>query len=342
MRPTSHYEAISGLLANPEARFNKANEIARRRIGQLVDDGSVKGALFMGSATEGEAHALSDLDVILETSSSLDNEERDALIIALTKEVMIPTRVLLEVTTFNQEERLTGAIVLPPNVLRWFKAQAKQYPEKIIGKNPMADFFIEERSAPTFQTECARIEEATAGWFEKITPPLRKRHHQGLIYNQADDLMAFALSLPHIAARKTLDALHACDRLSDYNIHPEDMFDVSRKNVSSLVTSVYSQYNPHLPEQYTAHHQRQEAFLQFVSHDVKTADLTAEEYRQVIAHTLHEEVLPATIALLDAIHEVYNNISNLPWVPSRIITPAQSRLDLGGLKLWINPWTSSH
>jgi hypothetical protein len=168
---------------------------------ELCDKGTIYGAVLFGSASFSDTNPGSDRDMIAAYPGPVYATEPQTLdaLHSVATEVYRATGVPLEITCATLEEFQEGEHTLTGPMLAWLREQPARFPGDVIGDN-FIDRIAEQRRPP--RTDFTELE----AWLARAHHVLQKEYLQGH-YFRPYDLLGQVFSAPHVAARRTIDAL---------------------------------------------------------------------------------------------------------------------------------------
>jgi hypothetical protein len=280
MRATSYQEVLSGDLLEPVSRFDRAICMAQTNLQELQVSGHIVGSTIFGSAisraADGftDADPLSDLDVVAITTDRSPrhfNALRD-----MTSLIFSTTAVQLEIVALSQTAARTGNHNLLPPMVDWLGRQPEQYPAMTIGEQPGA--YLARPRIDTLET--------VAAWLLRVSGGMDK------VSDHASASLAWSLSIPHIATRKTLDGLAYSDASDVLKIvRPQ------RYTKAEMLEWAAVHYRPHSPLLFARYEQLQrikQEFLGFIMDTVVTGAVSEATYDATIDTMAEAAQLTAT------------------------------------------------
>jgi len=293
MRATTYEEVSSGALNFPEARFDTAINLTHAAFRGLRDQHLVAGAMLFGSAFSGDlfrepdSNPLSDLDVLVVTAADNYGEGMSSLQ-DISGRVLGSSAVSLEVSWLTEQQAQADDHTFTMPMHAWLQRQVKLHPEMVIGEDP---------------TELIKplevdLDEYTDEWFQATRHRFQKSSispHQAL---------PGALSLPHIAARRSIDALKYTNRAGQT---AETPLDVTREGVRAAVHDVYSEHDPELWELYQETEGMQRDFLSFLMDEVSMSTVSEDGYNATIEE-MANKAIPMVLKLVGKMRGAFNEV----------------------------------
>ena len=289
MRVPSYEEATSPAFRQ-EDRFETADLILKERLGELCARDIVHGAFLYGSASFGDTNAGSDRDVIVAYNGNVYETEPAAhgALHNVATEVYTATSVPLEVTCASLDEFREGEHQLTDPMLKWLKEQPGQFPHDSIG-DPFIDDIAYRRR--TVRTDFTELE----AWLARTHHVLQKEYLQGHYFRPAD-LLGQIYSLPHVATRKTINALE----MSGFGAGPLDSL-----TKEGIANSLYSTYDRERATSCQLYDEVTQHARIFYDELLPAADqLTEDEYNHIVTAEIDHN-LPKVIHLLTRLQMVH-------------------------------------
>ncbi len=271
MRATSYQEVVSGALDNPQQRFATAVEMTLSGMRRLYDDEAIIGATIFGSAVsrdeyqEADIDPLSDVDVFL---IAADNRVTRAMrgCRDIAEAVIKETAVALELGWLTEADaRIGGHAMLPPMHI-WLGTQRALYPTMTVG------------TAPAEVIRPADINAVTEvdTWFRSTCNNLSKADRP------FDTQIALALSIPHIAARKSIGILRYLDVNDRLAIPKPRSPHHTKDEVAAIAYHVYGERDNALCERYQELQLIKTAYLGFLTNVVSKGMVSEIGYNNTI------------------------------------------------------------
>lgn len=282
MRVPSYKEATSERFEAKD-RFEHADTIIRNKIAGLCNKELVYGAVLFGSASFGDANPGSDRDMIVAYPGPVYDTELQSLeaLHGLAKEVYRATSIPLEITCATLEQFQEGEHLINGPMLNWLQAQAAQFPHDVLGQDFVGNI-AEQRRPP--RTDFSDLEM----WLSRAHHALQKQYLQGC-YFQPHDLLGQIYSVPHVAARKVIDALKS-------NKYESGALEVLTKE--GIASSLYEIYDREQVISCRLYDEITDSARLFYDELLpKAARLDQEEYDQIIEAEIDTN-LPKAIHLL--------------------------------------------
>lgn len=289
MRVPSYEEATSPAFRQ-EDRFEAADRMLKERLGELCAQGTIHGAFLYGSASFGDTNAGSDRDVIVAYNGNVYETEPATLdaLHGVATAVYAATSVPLEVTCATLDEFQEGEHQLTDPMLEWLRQQPEQFPHDGIGEPFIGDIAYRRRPVRTDFTELE-------GWLARTHHVLQKEYLQGN-YFRPSDLLGQIYSLPHVATRKTINALE----INGFGAGPLES--LTKEGIANSLYSTYDRKQAiscQLYDEVTRHARM------FYDELLPEADrLTEDEYGQIIIAEIDHN-LPKAIHLLTRLQMVH-------------------------------------
>ncbi len=292
MRATTYEEVSSGALNSPEARSDMAIDLTHTALRGLYKRGLIVGAMLFGSAFSGDLfrepdiNPLSDLDVLVVTKGDYGEGMRSLRDIHAL--VLGRLAVSLEMTWLTEQQAQAGDHTVAQPMHVWLQRQVILHPEMVIGEDPTEllepiDVDLDEYTDRWFQETRSRFQKAS------VSP------HQAL---------PWALSLPHIAARRSIDALKYTRRAGQTDKTP---LDVTREGIRAAVQDIYGKHDPEIWELYQKIEGMQRDFLSFLMDEVSTGEVSKTEYNATI-EAMASRAIPEVLKLLDKMHDAFGRV----------------------------------
>ncbi|HEX8762420.1 MAG TPA: nucleotidyltransferase domain-containing protein [Candidatus Saccharimonadales bacterium] len=338
MRATTYDEVVSGRLNHPERRYQQAAQLAYSALSAHETKRHLIGAVLFGSAiahdlfTPPEANPLSDLDLIVISKDDGTPKVTDALR-EMSEQIFDKTAVSTEVTWLTEPEAIAGHTLTTP-MLAWLRRRTSRHPDTVIGENP-ADIIepleIDHRSL---------IE----AWISRTTHNLKKSY----VSNRSETL-SMALSIPHITARKSLDALqfirYRYESLTAPTVKIPSSFEVSRDGVTRAVHDIYGAHNPSISELYTTVAGAKSNYIAFLMEEVACHKVSKAEYERAIQN-MTRDIAPKSLDLLGGMQDAFLDISEVYRHPTAFASPNSAQLSslterLAGYTLVVDGYRSS-
>lgn len=294
MRVTNYEEVLSGALNHPQQRFDEALDVTLQGLQNLHDDDEITGARVFGSAISRNDNdqtgvgILSDLDVIVVTSQ-YDRRARRRLR-HISKDVLVKTAVDLEVTCLDPDQAGKGEHNLLPTMLNWLDQQAGLHPDMSVGTEP----------SELIQPAQINIVEAVSWWLLNARGSLQKASQP------ASSQLAWALSVPHVAARKSLDALRYIDTENKLNIQLSPQ--LTKLEVALEARSIYGHRDYRFQDSYLHLYLISKGLDGFLKNVVAKGLATRHAYSNTI-EDMAADAAPEAISVLGRMHRLFNQLA---------------------------------
>lgn len=241
-----------------------------------------------GSVLDGaDLDPLSDLDVVGVTAVGRDEEAANALE-AVYEQTLHETAVALETTWVTKEQATNGDHTFTKPVYEWLRREAERHPDNVIGRNP-TELIIDP---------IVDLENDMNDWFTTM-----KKNFQKQIVSGAREL-SWTLSLPHIAARRSIDVLKCMQRPCNIDQAP---LDVTRQGIFKAVEEVYGAHDTEIWQVYQEVDALRQEYLAFLLGRVSLGGVSRNEYSDTIK-AMSDKAIPSVLRLLKLMHDAFNDV----------------------------------
>lgn len=292
MSQVFRYEQIIDLAGEikPE-QFDAGIEMAAVDLGHLVEEGLVVGALFFGSAAFKGTNPTSDIDTFVAVKN-FDEKTVDGLQQAVAH-VASGVGISLELTAYTLDQLKTGEHWERAAKVDWLKEQAEEYPELIVGANPI------EFIAPLTKDLRLDVDEYLTNRAQEMTWSLIHGFQRN-----PEMMLEKVFNTPHRTARKTLHVL------SFLGFLPQDTLPDMRKPIIALAAeSVYGSHDESIVQHQQDIREDLERYLVLID-EVRRGKVDANEYAQMVHMTLAED-LPKAIDFVRRLQPIYRALAKI-------------------------------
>lgn len=299
MRATTYEEVVSGALNNPERRFATAIEMTRQGLQALVDDEWIFGGTIFGSAVSQEPDQppdidpLSDLDAIV-IAPSLGNHPTKPYrrLHWLSDAVRKETAVALELSYLSRDAAASGNHTYSNAMLAWLRDSTERYPNMTVGEAPVNIF------QSTLEDPIAATSVRLAAMYGNLLKASQSHHSQ----------LPWALSVPHVAVRRSIDTLREIDEADTLDIPPPLSPHYTKIEVALAAVAVYgprdSQIIRHIEELSLI----KQGYLGFLQNVVAKGRATEQQYEATIDE-MAADAVPKAADLVGRIRHQFNLMS---------------------------------
>jgi hypothetical protein len=300
MRATTYEEVASGALNNPEQRFAKAIDLTRQGLQLLVDNGIIIGGTIFGSAVSQDPEQPPDIDPL---------SDLDAIVVApswdpshatqpyrrlhwLSRDVRAETAVALELSYLSRDMAASGNHTYSNSMLAWLRYSTEEYPDMTVGEAP-ADIF-----RPSFQDPVDATSVRLASMYGNLLKASQSAHSQ----------LPWALSVAHVAARRSIDTLREIDPLNSLRLPPPLSLHYTKAEVAATAIAVYGPRDRQIAWHVQELSLIKQGYLGFLQ-TVAAKSLATEEQYDATIDEMAADAVPKAADLIGRMHRQFNLMS---------------------------------
>jgi hypothetical protein len=294
MHTISYEEVASGALNDPACRFGDAVRLATDMFADLHASGRIVGATIFGSAVQlapdgqPDFDPLSDLDAIAIIHSCDDYRALRDLRRG-SEAIRATTAVEMELGWLAVDEAKNGWHGMQLPMHDWLSTHTALYPNLTIGTTPT------DLIAPRHDDLIA----ITESWLRSTKNNTQKAQLP------ADKQLTSALNIPHVATRKTLDALWYSGKLST-TITPIGSY--TKEGVARAAFGVYEAHDPELWSLYCELGLIKQGYLGFLMNAVAKGLASKNSYDATISD-MAADAVPKVVRFLGTLQTLFNTLA---------------------------------